>query len=221
MNNFNLQSFYSDFYADGDDHDSPRASRVRMARRILNETQRCNDMQQVLDIGAGRGAVEDILRRRDEANGLTLISFDIATITKDKLLSLDRRTHVQADSRDMPFADGIFDLAFSNLSIDMLRRNQNPDYETALRQTRRVLGLGAVLLLSLHSAKLFKKLSRQYTGDHDMTADYFNGNKADNPFYDSQELIISDLKKADFKEIEIEKIKDKKEEWWEVRAVAA
>lgn len=219
MSERHLADFYTNHYTNRKSHDSPERSRVNMARRVV-EAARKSGGRTILDVGAGRGDVERLILQHPDTDRLALVSLDIAAIPYNKLIRPGRRTHVQADSRVMPFASGLFDIVCSNLSIDMLRRNQNGDYERALAEMRRVSRLGARALFSFHHADLFTDLSREYRGDDDITAEYFNGVADDNPFYAQPEEVLDDLSEAGFVNISVQLAEGRNDRWWEVQAIA-
>ena len=229
MTEHNLREFYTGYYRNEKDHDSPNLSRANMKRRILREIQRAGSPLKVLDIGAGRGDIEGAIFRelngrslddRELVRNSTFVSIDIADIQPERIIKKGQRTHIQADSRKLPFADEAFDLVFSNLSIDMLRRNKNGDYERALEEMRRVTKLGGVALLSFHPASLFTKLSESYAGDRGVAAGYFDGITENNPFYNHEGQIHEDLTGAGFAIMSTEFFGDGvRDEWWEVAAI--
>lgn len=229
MAEHNLREFYTEYYRTEKGHDSPEQSRVRMERRVTREILRADSPLNVLDIGAGRGDIEGAIFR--ELNGCppdgkmaikdsTFVSIDIADIPPQRIIEKEQRTHIRADSRKLPFRDAVFDIVFSNLSIDMLRRNQNGDYEQALEEMRRVTKLGGVALLSFHPDSLFTKLSESYAGDTGVAAEYFDGTTENNPFYGRESQIAEDLIGAGFAPTSVELFGDGvRDEWWEVTAL--
>jgi SAM-dependent methyltransferase len=88
--------------------------------------------KRVLDIGCGRGFVEDLVRER----GGRYTGADFVVSRRGFPL-------VQADSAALPFADASFDLA---LCVDAFEHFPNPD--RAAREIRRVLRPGGVFFLS-------------------------------------------------------------------------
>ena len=223
-----LSEFYTPFYAYGSGHDSPNQSRVNMARRIRKEIEGTKEPQRVLGIGAGRGEVEGTLTRDAHGSGNRVwqslvrqsqfVTIDIADIPPRKLVSKRTRTHVRADSRQLPFATDSFGICTSNLSIDMLRRNENGDYERTLGEMRRVLCVGGVALLSFHASSLFDNLSEVYSGRGGVREQYFDGKSAHNPFYQHAEDIAEDLHAVGFKDVASTMVVEGQDEWWETRA---
>ena len=223
-----LSEFYTLLYTYDSGHDSPNQSRINMARRIRKEIEDTKEPQRVLGIGAGRGGVEGTLIRDAGSGGNTswqslvrqsqFVTIDIADIPPRKLVSKRTRTHVRADSRQLPFATDSFGICTSNLSIDMLRRNENGDYERALREMRRVLCVGGVALLSFHASSLFDNLSGFYDGSNGVTERYFDGKSAHNPFYQHAEDIAEDLHAVGFKDVASTMVVEGQDEWWETRA---
>ncbi|MGH3505371.1 MAG: methyltransferase domain-containing protein [Nocardioidaceae bacterium] len=120
---------------------------------ILDELRLRGD-ERILDIGCGRGAVlllaarrlpmgravgVDVWRRRDQSGNTRVAAEHNASVEG----VADRVEFVDADARELPFPDGSFDVAVSNLAIHNIAgangRNQ------ALREAVRVLRPGGQL----------------------------------------------------------------------------
>lgn len=205
-----LEDFYTPYYRESGRHDSPDRSRVEMARSVVNAIVDSGEPQNVLDVGAGRADIfGSILRNtyRPEVQELVdrsrFFAVDIAEIGLRQRIKPGSIFHVQADSRQLPFREGAFGVIFSNLSIDMLRRNGNGDYEQALKEVYRVAKGGAAIKFNFHPSGLFDKLSREYiqvpssgSGQDRVLRGYFTGDAADNPFYSDEQTIREELTEA-------------------------
>lgn len=109
----------------------------------------------VLDLGAGTGLAAREIKRRYRSAKVT--AADIAA----PMLEVARRRSrfwrpircVQADARDLPFADASFDLVFCNLMLQWLTP---PD--AALEEMRRVLRPGGLLLASSFGPETLREL---------------------------------------------------------------
>ena len=233
MTEHQIGDFYTHLYTKGKGHDSPLQSRINMQRRIVAEVEKEDQPVTILGVGAGRGDVEGMLIRNaygvgsrpwhDHIKKSQIVTIDIADIPSRKLVALGKRQHIRADSRNLPFTDNSFDIVTSNLSIDMLRRNQNNDYEDALKEVSRVVRLGGgAVLLSFHSPDLYDNLSAYYQGDKSIPAKYYDGNEKNNPFYRSSDEITDDLSRAGLRADTIRYIPEGRtlgaNSWWEVTA---
>lgn len=224
MSEHNLGSFYTDYYRTQSSHDSPQASRTNMARRVRAEVRQLGRPLIVLNLGAGRGDVEGALLRTNESeahrNVLSshFVSIDLADIAPSRLIKPHSRDHVRADSRELPFRDESFDIVMSNLSIDMLRRNQNSDYEAAMLEARRVLKLGGVALFSFHHYDLFNLISLNQRHNDPVIKGFYNGKEEDNPYYASEAEIVDDLTRFGFSDGVAGQVEDQADHWWEATA---
>ncbi len=224
-----LRDFYSGHYPRHYRHDSPVESRKSMAKKVIGEVVH-NRARNILDIGAGPGDVEgkiiggikSSLVTKGLLPALHLVSLDIATIPSHRLIAPKSRQHVRADSRQMPFSNETFDVVFSNLSIDMLRRFGADDYDKAMAETARVLKMGGSALLFFHPHELFRTLSDLNKDDADFAAGYFDGDDAHNPFYAHEDEICEDLERFGLDPLSIEtrtsEHEGNTESWWEVKA---
>lgn len=221
-----LREHYSQFYRSSKDHDSPRESRTRMVRAMTSFILGNEGTLTVLNIGSGRRELEGMLTRNAKGNvdptlhdklaSTSLVSFDIADIPARRMIG-ERGSHVQADSRAMPFRSGAFDLTLSNLSIDMLRR-QPGQFEIALDEMSRVTKIGGVVLLNYHPPELFDSLSDDYNGHGGYLEGFYNGASTDNPYYQHVDAIVADLENVGIDVDTAGKVEDRLgvDSWWEV-----
>jgi len=230
-----LAGQYGEYYRRYSDPDSPRDSRTLMAKGVKDLLLSGSGETRVLDIGSGTRQIESQIIRdaKSHSNGkllrrlaeTRLISLDIAELPVRKLklaqrvLSQPAGWHVTADSRKIPFANDTFDIGFSNLSIDMLRRD--PDsYANALLEVNRVMKFGGDILLHLHPHTLFYDLSDGYEGTGDSRAEYFTGRPEDNPFYEHSDEIRQDLADAGMAVTDVGHYRDAiGDQWWAVAAI--
>lgn len=221
-----LRDHYSRFYAHIKDHDSPRESRTRMVRAVTRFLLGRDEPATILNAGAGRREIEGTLNRnakgnvdktlRDRLTQATMVSFDIADIPARRIIG-EKGRHLQADSRAMPFKAETFDLAMSNLSIDMLRREPG-DFDTAIAELARVTKLGGAVLLNYHPPQLFESLSAGYRDGSDYLASFYNGVDADNPYYRDADSIVADLQEVgiDVDSVHMQHDAHMADSWWEV-----
>lgn len=227
-----MRDIYTEMYARDKDPDSPFESRVQMAAWLREQLLSHPGSVAVLDIGAGARAVgkellfstdmtdDDALP--DKLSESLMVSFDIADIETDRLslgrLSLDAllgKNHLQADSRALPFKDDSFDIAISNLSIDMLR-HQPGQFERATAEVARVLRPDGVVKFHFHPGTLFYELSDQYKEEEGAMKEYFHGIPDKNPFYSSSQEIVKDLGRAGLTVTDIAYESGYEGDWWAV-----
>lgn len=150
---------YSIYYRLNED-DSPRESRMSLARRLGPAFSDLQPGDRVLDIGAGRGIFEaeyasnlleiPLVNNPDLtpqycADPIKIVTVDIADLFSDQLFTTGNPNvvHVQASGTQLPFADDTFASGFSNLAIDFMPKN-------TLHEFRRVIQEGAPISVNLH-----------------------------------------------------------------------
>lgn len=220
---------YDNYYRKFRDHDSPGRSRLEMASAVMSIILQSGHPANVLDIGGGRGDVErqviEIAKQyqnthaRQLVQGSNFFLVDIAEIPPRRRISRKGVTHVRADSQRLPVTDNAIDIAFSNLSVDMLRRY--PDaYQRAMKEVVRVLKIGARALFNFHPPSLFGELSEAYRGTlGDIQAKFYSGNEEDNPYYKTEEEIRQELAQFSLVATGIEPRHDGLDSWWRVEAI--
>ena len=222
-----LREHYSRFYTQVKEHDSPRESRTRMVRALTDFVLGTKVPLTVLNVGSGRREIEGTLIRNAKGNvdktlrrrldQTTMVSFDIADIPARRIIG-EKRRHVQADSRAMPFKSHAFDLVMSNLSIDMLRR-ESGEFEVAIAELSRVTKVGGAVLLNYHPPELFDSLSAGYGEESGYLGAFYNGEAEDNPYYGDADSIKADLDAIGIEAESVHMQHDslKQDSWWEVR----
>lgn len=226
-----LREHYSRFYTQVKEHDSPRESRTRMVSALTDFVLGTEGPIMILNAGSGRREIEGTLVRNAKGNfdrtlrrrldQATMVSFDIADIPTRRIIG-EQGKHVQADSRAMPFKSHTFDLAMSNLSIDMLRREPG-DFEVAIAELSRVTKVGGAVLLNYHPPELFDSLSAGYGENSGYLSAFYNGEAEDNPYYGDTDLIRADLEAVGIEVGSVHMQYDslKQDSWWEVRGQKA
>lgn len=222
-----LREHYSRFYTQVKEHDSPHESRTRMVRALTDFVLSTEGPIAFLNAGSGRREIEGALRRNAKGNvdktlyrrleQTTMVSFDIADIPARRIIGEQGR-HVQADSRAMPFRSHTFDLAMSNLSIDMLRREPG-EFERAIAELSRVTKVGGAVLLNYHPPELFDSLSAGYGEGSGYLSEFYNGQAEDNPYYRDTDSIRTDLEAVGIEAESVHMQHDamNQDSWWEVR----
>lgn len=101
--------------------------------------------RRILDLGAGTGEAYRPLRAR--YRGAEVVGLDLSAAMLQRLRGrggwLRRPQAVAADAEALPFADGTFELVFSNLTLQWVN-----DLDRALVEIARVLAPGGVLMFS-------------------------------------------------------------------------
>lgn len=128
--------------------DSPDESRASLIKRIHPFINSLSPESIVLDLGAGRQIFETEYENNYGKPPCRIISMDIASIPKDRLLA-DGYPHIQASGRQMPFPNGKFDAVISNMAFDFM-------LPEALPELHRVAKIGASIFLNLHHPTLLQ-----------------------------------------------------------------
>ncbi len=236
-----LRLAYDQMYRDDPrmTEDSPLESRLTLARRVGEALVQCEATSPVLlDLGSGPAAVEsqlDMLARSSRGSVTSrfgqlserladscLVTSDVANIP---LRRFPRRPianvhHIRAASQSLPIVSSSVDVAFSNLSVDMLRAD--PDtYIAAMTEIGRVLKPTGLLLANFHHAELYDDLQVQfaYQPPSPNVAAYYNQELL-NPYYDHSDTLVDELGLVGLQaEVVLETETVGHEKWWAVRAV--
>lgn len=120
--------------------------------------------QAVLDLGAGTGVAAAEIKRRHRRAAVTAadIALPMVQVAKKRSRFLRPIRCIEADARALPFETGSFDLVFTSLMLQWL---QPPD--TALREIRRVLKPGGLLLASSFGPETLQELRGAWTAADD------------------------------------------------------
>lgn len=145
-------SFYSDFYRKNKS-DSPDASRTSLLRRSVPHMSGLGGEDYVLELGSGRQILtREYLRDRQAQPSFTVVTLDIAEITRKQLLAGESLSvsHIRADGGRLPFQSGKFALVVSSMALDFMG-------EEAIPEVHRVLKPGGRAEINLHHPNLIPK----------------------------------------------------------------
>lgn len=109
----------------------------------------------VLDLGCGTGLLTKQLKKRYPNAMVVGIDFAEAMVSKAKAQQ-GWRSHpkwLRADMHALPFANGVFDLVFSNQTF-----HWSVDYPALIREVNRVMNPGGCLMFSTVGPDTFKEL---------------------------------------------------------------
>lgn len=237
---YHLRQAYDEIYQSDPriTEDSPLESRLVMARRVAEALVRSEITHQViLDLGAGPQSVErsmEMMARSSQGSvtgrfgtlaarmaASSIVTLDVAAIPTQRFprRQIAGAQHLRADSQALPFADKTVDVAFSNMSLDMLRAT--PDaYMTALTEVRRVLKPDGLFLANFHHADLCEDLRSQYAYEPPSkhVAAYYDAARP-NPYYDNWLSIVKELSQVGLSaEVQLETESVGHEKWWAVQA---
>lgn len=235
--NASLKHAYQEYYRGPNTSDSPDKSRLLMAQaiaaRLLLPEMAEAQATTVLNLGAGKQAVEKLLRMLANSSGskgkyaglqeklrtTNVITLDIAAGPSNHQPGW--LNHVIASSAELPLRSGAVDLVVSNHSIDMLRCE--PDaFKSALSETARVLKPSGSVLFYYHHAQLFSRQCAYYEQHHSTSpqAEYFDP-AVPNPFYSDSRAIIDDLSSIGLQTNKFSIQTDGIDNWWSVEAQRA
>ncbi len=153
---FNQQRVRGAFDRAADDYDRFAVLQNEVCLRLLEKLE-CVKIrpQWILDAGSGTGsAIPSLFKRYKKAR---LVALDLSENMLEKVSRHDtllRSTHrVCANIEQLPFADNVFDLVFSSLSMQWCN-----DLDAALQEAKRVLKPGGLLVFSTFGPDTLKEL---------------------------------------------------------------
>ena len=232
-----LRRWYSQAWTEqGQREDSPALGRFYMAKMVLGAVRESISLQgccDVLDVGSGPRPVEVVMQRI----GKRCLGNTLATLTKDMSLNIvscdlgfvDPRLfrptsqlgqeHVTAAAAALPFRSGSFDVAFGNMSFDMVGVESNT-YQQSLHEIARVLRGDGIFFTNLHHAELYDGLTKRFSElpSDELITHYFASDLA-NPFFESEEQIKTVFDQSPLMVKEVALRREGQEKWWEVVAL--
>ncbi len=151
---------YTQFYANEDNNsDSPENARHYLADRIetaiLDLIRTTEGTIRVLSLGSGPQPLEQFLSTKKTLAGnwhrVQIVTVDIAKITR----LLTSFPHVQANGLSLPFADGTFNVVYSNMSADFMPRK-------VFAEIQRVITHEGLFLANFHHPDLLRRANCQF-----------------------------------------------------------
>lgn len=138
------RAFYTAFYSMSTE-DSSLESRKSLINRLRAVSPYFPTRSHVLDLGAGRGIVEEEYLRSFGQPNFTFITTDISNLSKEQLFAkgLTPRLHIQSSGVSQPFPSSFFPAVVSNLALDFMP-NQ------ARSEVFRTAKPGSPIILNLH-----------------------------------------------------------------------
>lgn len=232
-----IHAFYSSLYKT-EVEDSPDESRVSLIRRLRQQIISNSTQNLILDLGAGRQILErdyaqQTLKKEQPLN-CHFFTVDLADIDERQLLAPSFLcTHFKADGSNLPFSDGKFDVAISNMALDFM----GPQ---AVDEVHRVLVSNGHAFFNFHHpllippdidnlvAKAYRKIAHKtkYQGTiseqsirrlkvllhHKYLKDH-------NILFQSTDQIVSTLSSHGFSIDRVLEASASYEKWWEVDAI--
>lgn len=232
-----LQQWYNSAWTEqGQREDSPALGRFMMARTVLGAIREAHELRgtcNVLDVGSGPRPVEVVMQRiakrclgrtiiQDvQAGSTNIVSCDLGSIDPRlfRPTALLGRQHATASSPALPFRSGVFDVAFANMSFDMVGV-ESATYQQSLCEIGRVLRGDGIFFANLHHAELYEDLTERFQDGvtSDVVTDYFTPN-VENPFFSSKEQIEHVFGQSPLLVKEIALRREGQDRWWEVVAL--
>jgi malonyl-CoA O-methyltransferase len=160
-------------------YDAAAALQERVRQELLARLEELKvEPRAILDLGAGTGHGTRALKRRHPR--ATVVAADIAPGMLEQARQqsrwLRRFERVRADAYSLPFADGAFDLVFSNLMLQWC-----DDLDAVFAEISRVLAPGGLLLFSTFGPSTLFELRDAWAASEDSSNHV-------NHFFDAQAL---------------------------------
>lgn len=211
--------FYSRLYR-VDKSDSPEQSRTSLLRRSRPHIFSLTPRESMLDLGAGRQVFERQLIAAYGTPKCPIVTVDIANIPAEKLLMKDRENifHIRADGSELPFENGSFSLAVSNMALDLMPKK-------AFTELYRVLKSGAHSILNLHHPFLIPDnidemmLSPKLGKSEKSILDFWEYLRINDVLFRNPDEIINSLSNIGFQVEKAKQATDLNDKWWEVDLV--
>jgi len=115
--------------------------------------------EQVLDVGAGYGFMEELIQKTQRR--ISLYGIDISPLGIRKLRSRFKGKFEVADLREIPYPDNMFNAVFA---LEVLEHIPPTDALSALKELRRVLMRGGILIVSVPTNETINDFSKNPSG---------------------------------------------------------
>lgn len=198
----------------------PDRARTSLARRVKPELMSLGANDFVLDLGAGRQAMErQIMRNWRKMLACNFVTFDIAQIKASQLLKRSNVVPVRGSGAYLPFKDGVFSTAMSSMGLELMPTE-------AISELARVLKPEAKAFLNvLHpSVSSWKRddllKPTQHAGKNDkMYTDFWSHYARENNVFGKGEASIEDvMQEFGFEVNRIETVRSHNTSWIEIDA---
>lgn len=112
----------------------PDEARTSLARRMRPEVIKLGPEDYVLDLGAGRQAMErQLLRNWRRQISCNFVTFDIAELRNSQLLGRSNVAPVRGSGAHLPFKDGVFSAAMSSMGLELMPTGAIPELARVLK----------------------------------------------------------------------------------------
>lgn len=121
--------------------------KVEVLRNIFEDFS-LPDQAIVLDIGCGVGLFEQHLSSDPHISRIVGIDADLLSLEEARKHTSGKCSFLHADGKDIPFADGTFDLAFMSTTLHHI---QPEERSSVMREIRRVTKPGGMIVIFEHN----------------------------------------------------------------------
>ncbi len=214
-----VTTVYSNYWQREKVH-GPDEARTSLARRVRPVLTALETTDFVLDLGAGRQAMErQIMRNWRKQIDCNFVTFDIAELKASQLLRRSSVMPIRGSGAHLPFRNGVFSAAISSMGLELMPTE-------AIPELARVLKSGAsahlnVLHPSISSWKRDDLLKpTQYARKNDkMYSDFWGHYARENNVFGKGDAIIEDvLQEFGFDIERIETVRSHNTSWIEIDA---
>lgn len=198
----------------------PDEARTSLTRRLKPELLKLGPKDLVLDLGAGRQAMErQIMRNWRKFLQCGFVTFDIAQLKKSQLLDRDNVSAVRGSGALLPFKDGSFSVAFSSMGLELMPTEAIPEVSRVLKPGGKAhLNVLHPSVSSWKRDDLLKPNQRTRKNDQSYADFWSHYAREDNVFGKGEQAIEGVMEEFGFALDRIETVRSYNTSWIEIDA---